>query len=653
MSFFSDLVSRASFSSERSQHSASANAARDEAPSADVLFGGASSTSPATGATSPGAFTTTTGAHARMPSIFSPPAPPHAPAAEHVASSSSSTSPAQQHHGAQQQLDSVAANSALHDRMASLDLSNGASPASVGASASTSSPQQQQQREREYSMDGNAFGEEDHDYFHNGLHDDEDEQPREREEEQEQAQERGEEEQEADRTIVDGADEALAHVNAALDDEQQPTQLYGGDGPAESEDASSLTRTELEAELERVRGEKEASEAQYRALLGKLTTMRNTLGDRLKRDADELDRREGEIAELRAANDDLADSLDTLRRELVQSHEDHERAHGELEQLRARAFDTERQSSSEALGRETALRDAHDELERVRLERDDWEDAMMRERVRREQLEQVVAQQDAEREQLAARLASAEQERDREAESAANLHAVLEEFQHSRERENRERFGELELQLANATHALDEFKQRAYMAESQLSGARKDSEHVAQLSQEVKEKNLLIGKLRHEAVIMNEHLREALRRLKKDSNEFNVDRRLVSNVLVSFITTPRQDSKRFEMLKLLSTILAWSDDQREQVGLQRKTAVSGPSVITNATPRAGRGHARSGKGKSGEDDLGANEVSPPSLVASLFTADSTRADVLELVDRVSPARDSRRGHQHVATGSSD
>lgn len=41
----------------------------------------------------------------------------------------------------------------------------------------------------------------------------------------------------------------------------------------------------LEEELERTRGEKEAFEAQYRSLLGKLTTMRNTLGDKLKQDA--------------------------------------------------------------------------------------------------------------------------------------------------------------------------------------------------------------------------------------------------------------------------------------------------------------------------------------------------------------------------------
>lgn len=40
-----------------------------------------------------------------------------------------------------------------------------------------------------------------------------------------------------------------------------------------------------EGELERVRAEKDHLSLQYRSLLGKLTAMRNTLGDKLKEDA--------------------------------------------------------------------------------------------------------------------------------------------------------------------------------------------------------------------------------------------------------------------------------------------------------------------------------------------------------------------------------
>ena len=76
---------------------------------------------------------------------------------------------------------------------------------------------------------------------------------------------------------------------------------------------------------------------------------------------------------------------------------------------------------------------------------------------------------------------------------------------------------------------------------------------------------------------MNEHLMEALRRLRRSSSETNVDRRLVTNVLLSFLTTPRADPKRFEMLSLMSTILSWSDDEREKAGLQRSGSATLPS----------------------------------------------------------------------------
>jgi len=117
------------------------------------------------------------------------------------------------------------------------------------------------------------------------------------------------------------------------------------------------------------------------------------------------------------------------------------------------------------------------------------------------------------------------------------------------------------------------------------------------LEQEVKEKNLLIGKLRHEAVIMNEHLIEALRRLRKSSTETNVDRRLVTNVLLSFLTTPRADPKRFEMLGLLGTILGWGDAEREKAGLIRSSGVAPGAGV--AVPGSSGGGLFWGRGVNG------------------------------------------------------
>lgn len=149
----------------------------------------------------------------------------------------------------------------------------------------------------------------------------------------------------------------------------------------------------------------------------------------------------------------------------------------------------------------------------------------------------------------------------------------------------------------------------------QLEENKHSASRTSELEQEVKEKNLLIGKLRHEgwflpfsrlpsptlvllAVIMNEHLIEALRRLRKSSSDTNVDRRLVTNVLLSFLCTPRADPKRFEMLGLLGTILGWGDAEREKAGLIRGLGAFGTGATANGASFWGRSNGVASPSKS-------------------------------------------------------
>jgi hypothetical protein len=78
---------------------------------------------------------------------------------------------------------------------------------------------------------------------------------------------------------------------------------------------------------------------------------------------------------------------------------------------------------------------------------------------------------------------------------------------------------------------------------------------------------------------------EALRRLRRGSANTSVDRRLVTNVLLTFLCTPREDTKRFEMLGLLASILSWSDDERMRAGLQRIGINTASSANSPARPR--------------------------------------------------------------------
>jgi hypothetical protein len=127
------------------------------------------------------------------------------------------------------------------------------------------------------------------------------------------------------------------------------------------------------------------------------------------------------------------------------------------------------------------------------------------------------------------------------------------------------------------------------------------------------------------AVLTQEHLTEALRRLRRNTSDVNVDRyaflrfpfrhtnsppsRLVTNVLLQFIATPRADPKRFEMLSLLATILSWEDAEREKAGLQRVGGSTTPGGKKGSSARRKDSEVPGpGQGRTQEEQDKYNEV---------------------------------------------
>lgn len=302
--------------------------------------------------------------------------------------------------------------------------------------------------------------------------------------------------------------QALADLHLSLDGHEAseastPATVNGikaavnGRHTNSSEDGLDPIR-KLQQELERTREERDEFAAQYKNLLGKLQTMRNTLGNKLKQDAvrtpgslpdiqthvspqEELDRREQQIAHLTAQNEDLLSTVEALQAEALSSNAEAERATRELDALRQEA-------SGESLQREQTLREARAELERTRTARDDWEAEAMAQRVRAEEArvgldatyrELAVVKEASERVSVA---------RDAEFERANNLQAVLEDFQSgtsrvsmsyrhadarfasplslsAKDHELRQAVSEREAQLIDISQSLAEYKHRALQAE--------------------------------------------------------------------------------------------------------------------------------------------------------------------------------------------
>lgn len=242
--------------------------------------------------------------------------------------------------------------------------------------------------------------------------------------------------------------------------------------------------------------------------------------------------------------------MEALKSELIAANDESETVYAELEQLRSRALDSQRANADEFTEREEALREAREEAERLRDETEDWRRQVMAETVRREQAEISLNQAQASQATLEAALTTTAEERDRAVESAGNLQAVLEEFQAGRSREVLDRrsasanfrfriaaknqelrsvLAERSEELAGLQSELAEFTRRARTAEvnptrtllattaltqiyqSRLLAAQADNDRVVALAREVKEKNSIIGKLRHEgtpsAVVPKQSLR--------------------------------------------------------------------------------------------------------------------------------------------------
>ena len=79
-------------------------------------------------------------------------------------------------------------------------------------------------------------------------------------------------------------------------------------------------------------------------------------------------------------------------------------------------------------------------------------------------------------------------------------------------------------QLETLSIKLREAEGSAAEATSLLEYTKRELERALPFEKEVKEKNLLIGKLRHEGVILNDHLTKALRYLKRGKPEDTIEK---------------------------------------------------------------------------------------------------------------------------------
>ncbi|KAF2266726.1 hypothetical protein CC78DRAFT_124309 [Lojkania enalia] len=328
----------------------------------------------------------------------------------------------------------------------------------------------------------------------------------------------------------------------------------------------------LQGELDEANEGKDHFETQYKNLLGRVNTIKTSLGDRLKADAAKLEEAQAQVAELEDQNRELQENNGTLTRDISKLREENEAQASEIASLRSRANLQQQnwaEERDELISREAW---AKEECERVKEALNDWEILARRERDLHDALKEKETEM---REQLASLSEAYERaasERDTNSQAVDSLQRALQDIQNARKTERRELVESAQAQVDELRKQLQAAEEAAASSKLMLETTQKELERALPFEKEVKEKNLLIGKLRHEAVTLNEHLTKALRILKKGRPEENVDRQIVSNYILHFLAIDRSDPKKFEALQLIAALLNWNDEQREQAGLARPGA---------------------------------------------------------------------------------
>ncbi|PKS06949.1 hypothetical protein jhhlp_005545 [Lomentospora prolificans] len=328
---------------------------------------------------------------------------------------------------------------------------------------------------------------------------------------------------------------------------------------------------QLKTEVEEANAAKENAEEQYETLLERVEKIKSTLSDRLKRDREELEESKDRVDELENQNEDLRNRSAAAEKEVAQLKEELYEAERELTSLRSRNNLSAQNWLKEKEELTKRLANLKEEIDVTTNAMGEWEVIAREERSVKEGLEEKVAELENQISSVQQAYSNAVADRDSQSEALDNLQKALQEIQEARKKELRE----MVEQVQSRDKSLQEADARVEKVEEEKAKLSQELERCMPFEKEVKEKNLLIGKLRHEAIVLNDHLTKALRYLKKTKSEDSVDRQIVTNQLLHFLTLDRSDPKRFQILQVMAGYLSWTDEQREQAGLARPGTSTG------------------------------------------------------------------------------
>lgn len=292
----------------------------------------------------------------------------------------------------------------------------------------------------------------------------------------------------------------------------QTTQLQSPEDPSSSADGSKdlLLRSheeqtrlralleDLQSRFDKLQSEKSQSEAQYKSLFGKVTQMKTTLGARLKQDSEELAQNRTVIEEFEIQNTTLNETINHMQAQVVEAVEASSMATRELANKEAQLI-TLNTRLYEAESLVELERSLHKKvLDEHIMGAAEWENLAIEERSARDTLRDRIHELE---EQLSAQNTAYDNLRNivhQDDQAITKFKQNIIELQDSHKLELRETAEALQSRIDQLTVDHESAEERTSKLRTEVQNLNMDLEKLRPYESEVKEKNLLIGKLRHE-----------------------------------------------------------------------------------------------------------------------------------------------------------
>lgn len=283
-----------------------------------------------------------------------------------------------------------------------------------------------------------------------------------------------------------------------------------------------------------------------------------------------------EIKELKSREVEFFARTQQEEEEALNSQRLNEKLKKELDRLTSHLIQVETNHQQDILGLETIIDSLKAEISEVNREQKTWEDSINAEKLSKKEIQQALSLAQDEISRLNGDNEKLRMKSKEDLKCIDNLQMVLNEFQSGifLILKISARDSEIKLSLSRTLEKLDlalnqnqKLEEKIFAAEEKLKSFEFSSKDTGKLESLVSSKDLEIQKLKHDIASLQSHLSEAMRRLKSGLNSDIVDKKLISNLFVQFLSLPRGDTKKFEILDVISGILDLSTSDKVKIGL--------------------------------------------------------------------------------------